>query len=100
MPRFKDQVKQIMFKNKSPCSESYSKWFTTKQVIQIRRSQDETFKIQENLKVKKKKKVRSQVEEKKSRTKLEKDDSRKFKMLKKVPMKESSGKLKNIEKNR
>jgi hypothetical protein len=49
----------------------------------------------------KKKKIRSsRREEKKSRTKLEKDDSRKFKMLKKVPMKESSGKLKNIEKNR
>jgi hypothetical protein len=57
MPRFKDQVKQIIFEDKSPSSESYSEWFTTKQVIQIkkfRRSQDETFKIQENLKVKKK----------------------------------------------
>jgi len=41
-----------------------------------------------------------QVEEKKSRTKLKKEDSGKFKMLKKVPMKESSRKLKNIEKNR
>ena len=37
-----------------------------------------------------------QVEEKKSRTKSKKDNSGKFKMLKKVPMKESSRKLKNI----